>query len=173
FEDRVKSLEDDFLEFKQTNLFAEAVSLITGIIDKYLANKMNEAVKAAVQLQIKKTINEELKAEVLTRSSNEAKTSHAVAAKLYELELKKILIDKIKSNKSIHRSILSRLKDVEMMRMNEEEPSPGSNRGSKRKRARKETELTSAPKEKTSKSIGKSKEGSKSQQKSTDKSAQA
>nr|GEU43002.1 putative ribonuclease H-like domain-containing protein [Tanacetum cinerariifolium] len=43
-------------------------------------------------------------AEVLTRSSNEAKTSHAVAANLSELELKKILIDKIKRNKSIHRS---------------------------------------------------------------------
>ncbi|GJU59193.1 hypothetical protein Tco_1236959 [Tanacetum coccineum] len=218
FEDRVKALEDDFLEFKQTNLFAEAVSSIPGIVDKYLANKMNEAVKAAVHLQsdrlrdeaqaenedfinkldenikkiikeqvkvqvkeqvskilprIKKTVNEQLEAEVLTRSSNEAKTSHAVAAKLSELELKKILIDKMESNKSIHRSILSRLKDVEIMRMNDEEPSAGSNRGSKRRRARKETESTSAPKEKTSKSIGKSKEGSKSHQKSTDKSAQA
>ncbi|GJV76256.1 hypothetical protein Tco_1507840 [Tanacetum coccineum] len=51
FEDRVKALEDDFSEFKQTNLFAEAVSSIPGIVDKYLANQMNEAVKAAVQLQ--------------------------------------------------------------------------------------------------------------------------
>ncbi|GJZ77940.1 hypothetical protein Tco_0642612 [Tanacetum coccineum] len=54
FEDRVKSLEDDFLEFKQTNLFAEAVSLIPCIVDKYLANQMNEAVKAAVQLHAPK-----------------------------------------------------------------------------------------------------------------------
>ncbi|GJX25892.1 hypothetical protein Tco_0232188, partial [Tanacetum coccineum] len=51
FEDRVKSLEDDFLEFKQTNLFAEAVSSITGIVNNYLSNKINKAVKAAVQLQ--------------------------------------------------------------------------------------------------------------------------
>nr|GFC48746.1 hypothetical protein [Tanacetum cinerariifolium] len=51
FEDRVKALEDDFLEFKQTNRFAEAVSSIPGIVDLYLANKMNEAVKTAVQLQ--------------------------------------------------------------------------------------------------------------------------
>ncbi|GKD70485.1 hypothetical protein Tco_1324575, partial [Tanacetum coccineum] len=50
FEDRVKALEDDFLEFKQTNLFAEVVSSIPNIIDKYLANQMNEAVKAAAQL---------------------------------------------------------------------------------------------------------------------------
>ncbi|GJX94094.1 hypothetical protein Tco_0348680 [Tanacetum coccineum] len=52
FEDRLKSLENDFSEFKQTNLFAKAVSLILGIVDKYLANQMNEAVKAAVQLQL-------------------------------------------------------------------------------------------------------------------------
>ncbi|GKD22860.1 hypothetical protein Tco_1224563 [Tanacetum coccineum] len=55
----------------------------------------------------------------------------------------------------------------------DEEPSAGSDRGSKRRRAGKEPESTSAPKEKTSKSTGKSKEGSKSHQKSTRKSAQA
>ncbi|GJU82314.1 hypothetical protein Tco_1284679 [Tanacetum coccineum] len=131
----------------QTNQFAVAVSSIPGIVDAYLANKMHEAVKTAVQLQsnrlrdeaqaknedflnklddnikkiikdqvkeqvkaqvskillkIEKTVNEQLEAEVLTRSSNESKTSHAVAANLSELELKKILIDKIESNKLIH-----------------------------------------------------------------------
>ncbi|GJY18571.1 hypothetical protein Tco_0390062 [Tanacetum coccineum] len=40
----------------------------------------------------------------------------------------------------------------------DEEPSAGSNRGSKRRRAGKEPESTSAPKEKTSKSTGKSKQ---------------
>ncbi|GJW41099.1 hypothetical protein Tco_0066944 [Tanacetum coccineum] len=145
FEDRVKGLEDDFLEFKQTNQFAEAVSSIPGIVDTYLANKINEAVKTVVQLQsdrlrdeaqaknedfsntldenmrkiikkqvkkqvskilpkIEKLVNDPLKAEVLTRSSNQAKTSHVVAANLFELELKKILIDKIDNNKSIDRS---------------------------------------------------------------------
>ncbi|GJV64282.1 hypothetical protein Tco_1475110 [Tanacetum coccineum] len=41
---------NDFSKFKQTNLFAKAISSIPGIVDKYLANQMNEAVKAAVQL---------------------------------------------------------------------------------------------------------------------------
>ncbi|GJQ95944.1 reverse transcriptase domain-containing protein [Tanacetum coccineum] len=50
FEDRVKALEDNFLEFKQTNQFAKVVSSVPGIVDTYLANKMNEAVKTAVQL---------------------------------------------------------------------------------------------------------------------------
>ncbi|GJX27581.1 hypothetical protein Tco_0233877 [Tanacetum coccineum] len=51
FEDRVKALEDNFLEFQQINQFAAAVSSIPSIVDTYLTNKMNEAVKIAVQLQ--------------------------------------------------------------------------------------------------------------------------
>nr|GEV81801.1 putative reverse transcriptase domain-containing protein [Tanacetum cinerariifolium] len=58
FEDRVKALKDDFSEFKQTNLFAEAVSLIRGIVDTYIANKMNEAIKTVVQLQLEKLRDE-------------------------------------------------------------------------------------------------------------------
>ncbi|GJW05154.1 hypothetical protein Tco_1564010 [Tanacetum coccineum] len=61
----IKALEDDFSKFKQTNLFAEAVSLIPSIIDKYLANQMNEAVKAAVQLQ-----SDRLRSEVQTENED-------------------------------------------------------------------------------------------------------
>nr|GEY69822.1 hypothetical protein [Tanacetum cinerariifolium] len=49
-------------------------------------------------------MNEQLEAEVLTRSSNSSKTSYAVAADLSEMELKKILIEKMEANKSIQRS---------------------------------------------------------------------
>ncbi|GKF12777.1 hypothetical protein Tco_0050703, partial [Tanacetum coccineum] len=62
--------------------------------------QMQEQVKEQVKVQvsknlskIEKTVNEQLEAEVLTRPSNESKTSHAIAANLSELELKKILID--------------------------------------------------------------------------------
>ncbi|GJW12337.1 hypothetical protein Tco_1578164 [Tanacetum coccineum] len=215
FEDRVKSLEDDFSEFKQTNLFAEAVSSIPGIVDKYLANQMNEAVKIAVQLQsnrlrseaqvdnedfinkidenmkkiikeqvkiqvkeqvtkilpkFEKSINEQLEAEVLIRSSSEAKTSHAVAANLSDLK-----VDAYESDKDILATYgdTVTLKGRRDDEDEDEEPSTVSNRGSKRRRARKEPELTSVPKEKTSKSSGKTKEGSKYHQKSTGKSAQA
>ncbi|GKC75566.1 hypothetical protein Tco_1126340 [Tanacetum coccineum] len=243
FEDRVKALEDDFLEFKQTNQFAADVSSIPSIVDTYLVNKMNEAVKTDVQLQsdrlkdeaqdenedfintldenmrkiikkqvkeqikeqvskifpkIEKFINDQLETEVLTCLSNQAKTSHAVAANLSELELKKILINKIENSKSIDRSIQHNTlykalvdayetdKDILETygdtvtfkrrrddRDEDEEPSAGSNRGSKRRRAGKELESTSAPKEKTSKSTDKSKEGSKSHHTSIGKSAQA
>ncbi|GJU04972.1 hypothetical protein Tco_1121402 [Tanacetum coccineum] len=211
FDHRLKTLETDFLEFKQTNQFAAAVSSIPGIIDAYLANKMHEAVKTADRVKeqvkaqvskilpkIKKTVNEQLEVEVLTRSSNESKTSHAVAANLSELELKKILIDKMESNKSIHRSdeqknlynslvntyksdkyILDTYGDTVLFKRRQddedkdEEPSAGSNWGSKRRRAGKEPESTIAPKEKTSKTVGKSTKGSKSHHKSAGESAEA
>ncbi|GJX13829.1 hypothetical protein Tco_0205587 [Tanacetum coccineum] len=149
FDYRLKALEDNFSELKQTNQYAEALSSIPGIVDQYLANKMQEAVDVAVQLKydrireeahaenqqfldsidegmkkvikeqvknevskitpkIEKLVNEQLESEVLVRSSKEAKTSHAVAANLSELELKKILIDKMEANNSINRSDVQR-----------------------------------------------------------------
>nr|GEU52870.1 hypothetical protein [Tanacetum cinerariifolium] len=215
FKDRVNTLEDNFLEFKQTNPFDEALSSIPGIVDSYLANKMNEAVKTAVQLQwdrlrdeaqakkeafinkldenikkiikeqvkvqvkkqvnkilqkIKKFVNDQLESKVLTRSSSESKTSHAVAASVSEplidvYETKKVILDTYGDTVTIKR----RREDED----DDEKPSTGSNRGSKRRRARKEPESTSEPKEKTSMTTGKSTEWFKSHQKSTGKSAQA
>ncbi|GJY89726.1 hypothetical protein Tco_0504922 [Tanacetum coccineum] len=218
FKDKVKALEDDFSEFKQTNQFAAAVSSIPGIVDIKLRdeaqaenadfiNKLDDNIKKIIKEQVKaqvkeqitkilprieKTINEQLEAEILTRSSNEAKTSHVVAANFSELELKKILKDKMESNKSIHRSdhqktlykalvdayesdklILDTYGDTVTIKRcrddqdEDKEPSAGSNRGSRRRRVGKEPKSTSAPKEKTSKSPSKSKEGFKSHHTST------
>nr|GFC20184.1 hypothetical protein [Tanacetum cinerariifolium] len=80
---------------------------ILGIVERYMDQRMNEAVKVKVQVfkilpKIEKTVNEQLKAEVLTRSSNSSKTSYVMAADLSEMELKKFLIEKKESNKSIH-----------------------------------------------------------------------
>ncbi|GJR70728.1 hypothetical protein Tco_0016793 [Tanacetum coccineum] len=171
FDNRLKALEDNFSEFKQTNQYAEALSSIPGIVDQYLANKMKEAVDVAVQLKsdrireeaqaenqqfldsidegmkkvikeqvksevskitpkIEKLVIEQLESEVLVRSSKEAKTSHAVAANLSELELKKILIDKMEANKSINRSDIQRPRDGAD---DDQEPSAGTDQGSKRR----------------------------------------
>ncbi|GKB40848.1 hypothetical protein Tco_0885790 [Tanacetum coccineum] len=188
FDHRLKTLENNFSEFKQTNQFAEAVSPIPCIFDAYLANKMNDATKTTVQLQsdrlrdeaqaenedflnkldynikkiikeqvkeqvkaqvskilpkIEKTVNEQLEAEVMTRSSTESKTSLAIAANLSELELKKILIEKMESNKLINRCKDDEDKDdEEKMESNnrkddedkDEETSAGSTWGYQRKR---------------------------------------
>ncbi|GKF60425.1 hypothetical protein Tco_0177211, partial [Tanacetum coccineum] len=51
FEQKVSALETKMSEFKQTSQFAEAVSSIPAIIDKYIASKMKDAVDVAIQLQ--------------------------------------------------------------------------------------------------------------------------
>ncbi|GKE21753.1 hypothetical protein Tco_1433265, partial [Tanacetum coccineum] len=110
----------------------------------------------------------------MTRSSTESKTSHAVAANLSELELKKILIDKMESNKSIHRSDEQKNLYKALVEAYESDKLilDTYDWGSKRRRARKEGVSTSAPKEKTSKTSGKSHEGSKYQYKTASESAQ-
>ncbi|GJU77121.1 hypothetical protein Tco_1274191 [Tanacetum coccineum] len=62
FDNRLKALEDNFSEFKQTNQYAEALSSIPSIVDQYLANKMKEVVDVAVQLKSDR-IREEAQAE--------------------------------------------------------------------------------------------------------------
>nr|GEV82517.1 retrovirus-related Pol polyprotein from transposon TNT 1-94 [Tanacetum cinerariifolium] len=152
-----------------------------------------------VQADLKMKLKLKMKtSSVKTHSSDEVKTSHAVAANLSELELKKILIDKMESNKSIHqpvhqKTLYKALIDayetdkviqkiyrdtVTFKRRRDDEdevkePSAGSNRGSKRRRSGKEPESTSAPKKKTSKSTDSSKEGSKCKTRSIYKFAQA
>nr|GEY48022.1 hypothetical protein [Tanacetum cinerariifolium] len=54
--------------------------------------------------KIEKYVTESLGAEVLVRSTNQPQTTYVVVALLLEFELKKILIDKMKANKSINRS---------------------------------------------------------------------
>nr|GEU68635.1 hypothetical protein [Tanacetum cinerariifolium] len=212
-----------------TTLPSPSIPIISHMQQTPAPSPENEQVKEHVKVQvskilpnIEKTINEQLEAEVLTHSSNSSKTSHAVAADLSELELKKILIDKMESKKSIDRSneqknlykalvdtyecdklildtygdtvalkrplvdtyecdklILDTYGDTVALKRRrddedkDEEPSAGSNRGSKRRRARKEPDSTSAPKAKTSKTPGKSTEGSKSHHKTASESAPA
>ncbi|GJY51734.1 hypothetical protein Tco_0442581 [Tanacetum coccineum] len=100
-----------------TPTIVPSVSSIPSIVDTYLANKMNEAVKTVVQLQSDR-LRDEAQAEnehfINTLDENMRKiikkqvkeqTSHAVAANLSEHELKNILIDKMENNKLIDRSI--------------------------------------------------------------------
>nr|GEW93238.1 hypothetical protein [Tanacetum cinerariifolium] len=143
FDHHLKTLEANFSEFMQTNQFAEAVSSIPG-----------------QGISLEKTVNEHIEAKVFTRASYSSKTSYAMAANLSELELKKILIEKIESNKSIHRSdeqrnlyktlvdayecdkiILDTYGDTVTLKRHrddedkDEEPSAGSDRGTARESA--------------------------------------
>nr|GEX11507.1 reverse transcriptase domain-containing protein [Tanacetum cinerariifolium] len=154
-------------------------------IQKIIKEQVKEQVKVQVSKilsKIEKTVNEHLEAEVLTRSSNSSKTSYAVAADLSEIERKKILIEKMESNKSIDQSdeqrnlykalvdayecdkiILDTYGDTVTLKRRrddtdkDEELSAGSDRGSKRRKEGKEPESTSAPKEKATKTTGNNK----------------
>ncbi|GKB09721.1 hypothetical protein Tco_0838033 [Tanacetum coccineum] len=171
-----------------------AVSSILGIVDAYLENKMNEAIKIVVQLQsnrlrdeaqaknedflnklddnIKKIIKDKVKQQVKAQVSKilpkiEKTVNEQLEAEALDEPYKsdKLILDTYGDTFSFKRHRDDEDKD--------EEPSAGLNRGSKRRRVGKEPESTSAPKEKTSKTTGKSNEGSKSQHQYTSQTAQA
>nr|GFC08351.1 hypothetical protein [Tanacetum cinerariifolium] len=130
-------------------------------------------------------------------SSHSSRNSYAVVADLLEMELKKILIEKMEGNKSIQRldeqrnlykalvdayeadkTILNLYGDTVILKRRrdddddqEEGPSAGSDRGSKRRREGKEPESASAPLETTTRSAGRSTTWSKSRQVSASESA--
>ncbi|GKF46264.1 hypothetical protein Tco_0136066 [Tanacetum coccineum] len=152
---------------------------------------INQQVKAQTSNIIsvlEKYITDTLGAEVLVRSTNQPQTSYAVASSLSELELKKILMDKMEENKSIDRSevqknlynalvesyntdkdIISTYGDVVTIsgghsdEDKDEEPSARSNRGTKRRRSGKETESTNKPTHKESRTTSSSRGASRSQ----------
>ncbi|GJR08172.1 hypothetical protein Tco_0790824 [Tanacetum coccineum] len=169
-------------------------------IDDGMKKIIKEQVKKEVSKiipKVEKFVTDQLESEVLVRSSKEANTSHAVAANLSELELKKILIDKMEANNSINRSDIQRqlykalveayeadkilldtygdtvtIKRPRDGADDDQEPSAGTDRGSKRRRSGKEPASTSAPSETTTKTAGKTTStGSKTHKKSASQSA--
>ncbi|GJY04779.1 hypothetical protein Tco_0370719 [Tanacetum coccineum] len=132
-------------------------------VDSTMKTIIKDQVKAQVSKimpKIEKYVTESLGAEVLVRSTNQPQTAYAVAASLSEFELKKILIDKIEANKSINRSdnqknlynalvesynsdkdIITSYGDVVLLKRGrddqdkDEDPSAGSDRGTKRRKS--------------------------------------
>nr|GEY72626.1 hypothetical protein [Tanacetum cinerariifolium] len=205
FDHQLKTLEVKFFKFSQTNQFAGAVSAIPGIVKRYMDQRMNKAVKVPVQIQSDRLCDEaQADNDEFLKTFNEnmqkiIKTSYAIAAYLSEMELKKILIEKMEGNKSIQRSneqinlykalieayesdkiILDTYGDIVTLKRRldddadrDKEPSAGLDQGSKRRREGKNPKSASAPTEKAIRSTGKSTQGSKSQQTSASKSATA
>nr|GFC47915.1 hypothetical protein [Tanacetum cinerariifolium] len=52
FNERVTSLEKDLLEMKQVDQYAKSLSLIPSIVDRYMDNKLGEAINNAIQAHI-------------------------------------------------------------------------------------------------------------------------
>ncbi|GKD08046.1 hypothetical protein Tco_1187731, partial [Tanacetum coccineum] len=172
FDYRLKALEDNFLKLRQINQYAEALSSIPGIVDKYLANKMQEAVDVAVQLKydrireesnienqqfldsidegMKKVIKEQVKKEV---SKISPKIEKLVNEQLdYEALVDAYEADKILLDTYGDKVTLKRPRDGAD---DDQEPSAGTDRGSKKRRSGKEHASTSDPRETTTTTAGK------------------
>ncbi|GJS75799.1 hypothetical protein Tco_0725680 [Tanacetum coccineum] len=166
----ISGIVDNYLASKMKETVDVAVQLQTNKLreedqaeNHEFLNQVDSTMKAIIKEQvqaqvskimpkIEKYVTESLEAEVLVRSTYQPQTSYAVAASLSEFEMKKILIDKMETNKSIDRGRDDQDKD--------EDPSVGSNRGSKRRRSGKEAESSKEPTHKESKSTSSSKEHS-------------
>nr|GEW50412.1 hypothetical protein [Tanacetum cinerariifolium] len=170
---------------------------------------MKEAVREAVQIQTDRlqdslqrenddflrNIDENMKKVLKELVQNQVKEQ--VSPDLSEMELKKILIEKMEGNKSIKRSeeqrnlykalveayeadkaILDTYGESTILKRrrgddDQEGPSAGPNRGSKRQKEGGEHASARTPSEKASKGAGESKTGSQSRQQSASKSAYA
>nr|GEZ64628.1 hypothetical protein [Tanacetum cinerariifolium] len=170
FEDRVKEFETDRLQdsFQKEN--DEFLRTIDENMKKIIKGQVKSQVKEQVLRilpRIEESVNAQLEAEVLTRSFNSSRTSYAVAADLTEIKQKKILIEKMEGNKSIQRSdeqqnlykalvdayeadktILESYGDTAILKRrrgdndDQEGPSAGLDRGSKRRREEEPVQTT-------------------------------
>nr|GFD37236.1 hypothetical protein [Tanacetum cinerariifolium] len=121
---------------------------IKKIIKGQVKNQVKEQVSRILPW-IEEFVNATLEAEVLSRSSHSSRTSYAIASDLSEMELKKILIEKMEGNK----------------------PFAGSNWGSKRQKEGGEHASASTSSEKATEGAGRSTTGSQSRQMSASESA--
>nr|GEW55185.1 hypothetical protein [Tanacetum cinerariifolium] len=145
FDHRLKTFEANFSEFMQTNQFPGAVFSIPGIIQRYMDQQMNEAVKVAVQIQ-----SDRLCDEAQAENEEFLKNLDENIQKIINENLYKDLVEAYESDKII----LDTYEDTVTLKRHrddtdgDEEPSAGLYRGSKICREGKEPESTSAPKKK-------------------------
>ncbi|GJX87144.1 hypothetical protein Tco_0339158 [Tanacetum coccineum] len=161
FDNRLKALEDNFSEFKQTNQYAEALYSIPGIVDQYLATKLKEAVDVAVQLKydrireeanndnqqfldsidegIKKVIKEQAKKEVskitpkIEKLVNEQLESEVLRS-LQGIRLMAYEADKFWLESTTSGSQYGHIKMTRDGEMDDQEPSAETDRGSKERK---------------------------------------
>nr|GFB99834.1 hypothetical protein [Tanacetum cinerariifolium] len=141
FEERLRSLETSFFEYRQTNPFADVVSAIPDIVQRFMTQQMMEAVREAVQIQTDRL------QDLLQRENDEFLRN-------IDENMKKIIKGQVKNQDD-----------------DQEGPSAGSNRGSKRQKEGGEHASASTPSEKATEGAGGSTTGSQSRQISANESA--
>nr|GFB17699.1 hypothetical protein [Tanacetum cinerariifolium] len=157
FDQRVSALESELSELKQTNQFSKVVSLILGIFDMYLASKMKEAVNVGVQLQTKKF-------------REEAQDENQDFLNQVDSTIKIIIKDQVKEQVS---KMMLKIEKGRDDQDKDEDPSDGSDRGTKRRKSGKDVESSKDSRSKEKKSSSTFKYASQSQHKSFGKSVYA
>ncbi|GKF02360.1 hypothetical protein Tco_0029283 [Tanacetum coccineum] len=100
-------------EIKQVDQYAQALSSIPAIVDRYMDNKLREAINKILPQAvsdfatpvIEKNVTESVEAAVVTRSSSQPTSTYEAAASLSEFELTNILMDKMKKNKGLETTV--------------------------------------------------------------------
>ncbi|GJU80438.1 hypothetical protein Tco_1282803 [Tanacetum coccineum] len=147
FDQRVSVLESEMFELKQTNQFAKVISSIPGIVDSYLASKMKEAVDVVVQLQTNKL-------------REEAQVENQEFLNQVDSTMNKIIKDQVKAQVS---KIMPKSEKGRDDQDKDEDPSAGSDRGTKRRKSGKDTESSKDLRSKEKKSSSTSKDAFQSQ----------
>ncbi|GKB44285.1 hypothetical protein Tco_0889227 [Tanacetum coccineum] len=173
-------------------------AIIKEEVNSQLPQILPQAVSKFATLVIERNITESLEAVVLAKSSSQPKSTYEAAASLSEFELTKVIMDKMAEHKSYLRSDYKReLYDALVKSYNtdkdlfdtygevftlkrsrddkdkDQDPSAGSDQGTKRRKSSQDAESSRDPKSKESKSTSSSKGTSLSQHKSSGKSAHA
>ncbi|GKB76925.1 hypothetical protein Tco_0943820 [Tanacetum coccineum] len=194
FNQRVSVLERDLSQLKQVDYFAQLLETIKSQIPAIVDAQLNTRLEDSIQKSFR-TITESLKNVVLSKSSSQPKSTYEAATSLTEFELKKILLDKIQNSKSYraaqeHKDLYDALvksykldkdlfesygkayslkRDCED-KDKDEDLLAGSDQGLKKQKTSKDAEPLKGSKSKESNSS--SSKGTKSQTKSSGKSAQ-
>nr|GFA13420.1 hypothetical protein [Tanacetum cinerariifolium] len=147
FDERLRSLENTFSEYRQTNPFADVVSAIIADLS---------------EMELKKILIEKMEGNKSIQRSDEQRNLYKALVEAYDAD--KAILDTYGDS-----TILKRRREDD----DQEGPSAGSDRGSKRQKEGGEHASASTPSEKATGSEGKTTTGSQSRQLSASKSAYA
>nr|GEZ03680.1 uncharacterized mitochondrial protein AtMg00810-like [Tanacetum cinerariifolium] len=191
FDERLRSLETTFSEYRQTNPFVDAVFFIPGIVHQYMTQQMTEAVREAVQIQTDRlqdllqrendefllNIDKNMKKIIKGQVKNQVKEQVSCILPRIEESVNatleaEALVEAYDADKAIldtygESTILKRRKEDD----DQEGPSVGSDRGSKRQKEGGEHASASTPSETATGGAGRSTTGSQSRQLSVSESA--
>ncbi|GJW14191.1 hypothetical protein Tco_0018324 [Tanacetum coccineum] len=188
--DREEALADkrEYIDLIDTSVRA----IIKEEVKTQLPQILPQAVSDFATPVIEQNVTKSLEVVILAKSSSQPKSTYAAAALLLEFELTKILMDKMEEHKSYLRADYKRelydalvksyntdkdlfetygeiftLKRSQDDKDKDQDPSDGSDRGTKRRKSSKEVESSRDPKSKESKSSSSFKGTSHSQHKSS------